>query len=281
MAEKEFFTQIPNDMGGTMGTTFHIRLGDITRESADSICAAYIAARDILDNDTVNKTVQSLDNKISTATQMEVFNHLSSSLESTVVWILRNLSQPVDIGVLVKKYSTPLRSLCRDVEKFLSPSATTSFGRLKSTLHQAGISPSLSSEIATRVILKNGIDIVDISLNTSSTVLAAGEAYFRVSEVLGIGWIHQQISRLEVNNIWHERARFSLSSELRNHQAEITGGILGAQPAGKPADAFASWEHKNSAIISSVAVKISSLKQEPALDFSMLSVLVSELNLLR
>jgi glutamate dehydrogenase len=212
---------------------------------------------------------------------MEAFNHLSHSLESTVIWILRNLPQPVDIGALVKQYSTHFRTLCGGLEKMLSPSAAASSDRLKASLQQQGIPAALCNQIATRVALQNGIDIVDLSLNSSRPVVVAGETYFGVSEALGLGWIHDQIAGLEVSNIWHERAKFSLMNELRNHQGEITARILGSGGAKKSGDSFTQWHQRNSAVIDSLAGMVKSLKQEPALDFSMLSVLVSELSQLR
>ena len=274
-------TQITNNLIGNMGTTFYLRTYELTGKSAQDICSAYIVASDFSANDTLAQKVQSLDNKVDSATQMEIFNRLCRFLESTAIWILRSFVQPIDMKSLIDRYSMPYEELCCNLDKILSAAAQKRYTRIFEHFTESGVPEDLAQEITSRDILNNGIDIVDIALKHSSSVLDAGKLYFEVANVLSIEWIYKRIALLNVNNIWHERARFSLLNDLRSHQSEIAGTILASSTGGKEDKAFSQWQKHNGQQIESLDIKVKALKQETSVDFSMLSVLVSELGTLR
>ena len=270
-------TQLTNDLVGCMGSSFHLRVMDLTGRPIEDICAAYLVARDFSDYREIIKKVINLDNKVDAALQIEAFNRLCRSLESTINWILKKVGHPKDMESFINRYSKPYLELCRNLEKILNKASKQRYDDINSRLVKAGFPKVLAHDIACRDILNNGIDVVELSLAHARPVVETGEILFEVSEALSIDWIYKQIASIEVENIWHERAKFSLLSTLRGHHTDIVNSILSNSKNSKPKQALAAWLGKNRTHIHALEGKAESLKQETMVDYSMLSVIVSEL----
>ena len=271
-------TQVTNDLVGNMGTDFHLRLGELTGASTHAICSAYVAAREILDNGELNKQIQMLDNRVKANVQMECLGHTATTTESAVTWILDNMNSPVDIKSLVKRYASSFHHLMENIDKIASDSISIRFEKMCASLSSSGVPNALAGKICARLILANGLDIVEIAHQSKKPALDTGAVYFDVSDNLGIEWLERQISSLQANNIWHQRARFSLMNELRSHHSRIVNDMLRTNPKKSVQSVLENWRLNSGNSIKSMDQKIRNLKQEQTIDFSMLSVLVSELN---
>lgn len=270
-------TQLTNDLVGCMGSSFHLRVMDLTGRPIEDICAAYLIARESSNYREISKKIVRLDNKVDAALQMEAFNRLCRSLESTIHWILKKVEQPEDIESIINRYSKPYLELCRNLKRILSKAAKARYDDINNRLVKADFPKALAHDIACRDILNNGIDVVELSLTHARPVVETGTILFAVSESLSIDWIYKQIVSIEADNIWHERAKFSLLSTLRMHHAEIVNSILSNSKNSRPKEALATWSQKNRTHIKELERKTESLKQETVVDYSMLSVVVAEL----
>ncbi len=274
-------TQLTNDLVGCMGSSFHLRVMDLTGRPIEDICAAYLVARDSSNYRAISKKIVNLDNKVDAALQIEAFNRLCRSLESTINWILKKVEQPEDLESLINRYSKPYLELCRNLRKILNKAARERYDDINKRMVTAGFPKALAHDIACRDILNNGIDIVELSLAHARPVVETGEILFEVSEALSVDWIHKQIFSIEAENIWHQRAKFSLLSTLRGHHTEIVNSILSNFKNSPPKDALETWSQKNRIYIEALERKAASLKQETIVDYSMLSVIVAELEFIK
>ena len=270
-------TQLTNDLVGCMGSSFHLRVMDLTGSPIEDICAAYLVARDSSKYQEISKKIVNLDNKVDAALQIEAFNRLCRSLEGTINWILKKIETPQDIESLIDRFSVPYLELCKNLKKILSKATTERYKDIYNRLVYSGFPKPLAHDIACRDILSYGIDVVELSLVHKRLVVETGQIYFAVSEILSIDWIHKQIASIESDNIWHERAKFSLLTTLRGHHTEITNSILAASKNQKPKQALDVWTKNNLNYIQELERKADSLKQETMVDYSMLSVIVAEL----
>lgn len=270
-------TQITNNLIGTMGATFHLRLIELTGASADSIAACYIAARDITDTQQLRLKIQGLDNKVDADVQMQCLNHTTRALESTIVWLLRNTATPTHIDSLVNQFKDGFNSLVDNVHVIINNNDGRYQRRLQN-LAEKGFPENLAHEISARVALENGLDIVHIALQSQRPVDFTGKIYFGMVNTLGLSWLQNQISTLKVDNIWHERSKFSLSADLRTHQSDIASSISNQSTIKDADQALAEWQESNQGAIRKLEQMTEDLKKENDIDISMLSVLVSELN---
>ncbi len=270
-------TQLTNDLVGCMGSSFHLRVMDLTGRAIEDICAAYLVARDSSSYHEISKRIVNLDNKVNAALQIEAFNRLCRSLESTIQWILKKVEHADSLEYLIHRYSKPYLELCKNLKKVLSNATRERYDDINARMLKAGFPKSLAHDIASRDILNNGIDIVELSLEHARPVVETGKIMFEVSATLSIDWVYKQIASIEADNIWHERAKFSLLNTLRGHHTEIVNSILSNFKNSQPKEALETWSQKNQIPIKALERKTDSLKQETMVDYSMLSVIVAEL----
>ena len=271
-------TQITNNLVGTMGSTFHLRIGGLTGNTAAEMTGAYITARDILNSDSLMHQIQALDNQIDSAVQMQCLLQLSNCLESSILWLLRNLRQPMAIQPAIERFSSGYDRLINGViEKRFHLPDRTGFEQDQAELARKGIPEPLSKSLAAQLILVNALDILEIAGDRQEPEQAA-EIYFGIEKILGLDWLQNQIAALPVENDWHERSKFSLSSDLRGHQDGIALKIVSTQSKQTSQQCLDQWTKDNQSTIHKYSAMIDSLKEEPHADFVMLSVAVSELN---
>ncbi len=269
-------TQITNDLVGAMGITFHLKLADLTGAPPDRIAACYIAVRDITDTRRLFTEIHNLDNQIDTDIQMQCFNYLMYAIESSVIWLLRNTSSSTDIDSLVNRFKNGFNTLT-DNAASVAGSKDNRYRISLRNLIEKGLPEDLAHQIAARVTLGNGFDIIQIALKSRQSVEFIGQIYFGMIHNLSLSWLQNRISTLKIDNIWHERSRFSLSTDLRNHQSDIVSIISGQSTTDNPKKALLDWQEKNRGKISKLKAMTEDLKKETEIDISMLSVLVSEL----
>ncbi len=271
-------TQITNNLVGMMGPTFHLRLTELTGNSAETITAAYIAARDILQSNQVIEQIQLQDNKVDAALQMRCVTDMADTLESAILWLLRHANHPIDIRATVKRFSKCYQQLLDNAEKTVAPN-------LKKSAKKSELPSALARNLAARTSIVNGMDIINIALNSKQPITLVADVYFGVEHLLGLEWLQHEIAALKVNNNWHEKAKFSLANDLRSHQTDITANILAPSKAstGKESarDKLDRWTDDNRSVIDNLGQMIKNLIKEVHPDFAMLSVLVSALSRLK
>ncbi len=274
-------TQITNSYVGTMGSTSHLRLAELTGSTVENIISAFVAARDILNSNLVISKIQALDNKVDAHLQMRCLTDVTLTLESAILWLLRNCSQPMDINSIVQRFSAGYRKLHQVLEKNSVTSSTTKSQNYQHKLVQSGLPVDLANNLTARMAMVNALDIINISLDSRQPVDQVADVYFGLERVLGLEWLQGKISALGVKNNWHERSKFSLASDLRSHQTDITHNIVSSASKDSGNARLKSWSEKNNQLIQNLNAMVKNLQEETSPDFAMLSVLVSELSRLK
>jgi glutamate dehydrogenase len=264
-----------------MGSTYHLRLAELTGHSVEDITAAFIVARDILQTHSVIEQIQSLDNKIDAYLQMHCLTDISTTLDAAMLWLLRHLSHPMDIQAAVTGYSRSYNKLLKEIGKSQGPLSSSGLQQYFDNLKSNGVPDSLAKDLTVRMSIVNALDIINISLNSRQSLGQVAEVYFGVENILGLDWLQNQISGLQVKNNWHERSRFSLAGDLRSHQTGISSNIVSIKGKASAAKKLEVWMESNAQLIENLELMIKHLKEEVSPDFSMLSVVVSELGRLK
>src|SRR3569623_1629022 len=97
-------TQITNDMANRMGGTFWLRMQDASGHHPADIARAYTAAREIFAARALWQAIESLDNRVSSATQIDMFSETRRLLDRATLWLLRQHRTPLDIAAMLARY---------------------------------------------------------------------------------------------------------------------------------------------------------------------------------
>ncbi|NKB77288.1 MAG: NAD-glutamate dehydrogenase [Gammaproteobacteria bacterium] len=272
-------TQIANELVGSMGPSFHLRLSELTGDSAEKITRSYIAARDILATEPLRLSIQSLDNKVEAKLQSKCLHQMSQVTEASIVWILRNTPEQFDLQQLVDRFDSSSKALSTKIENSTSPVIIQKHESLSNRWHQQGLPKPLAKRFATFTLLNRGLDITDIAIRTDTSIEAILDIYFQLSELLGFHWLQETIESLSAKNVWHERAQFSLGIDLRTAHTDIVINVLKTDESAS--SALRKWRSNYHEEVIAIRDMAENMKEEGQPDFAMLSVVVSELSRLR
>ncbi len=269
-------TQIANALVGSMGPSFHLKLAELTGSTEEKIARSYIAVRDILSTDSLRLSIQSLDNKVDARLQVECLHQIALMTEASIVWIIRNNEDQFDLQELVDRFVMSFATLNKNIENSKVPVIEDKYQTLAANWHQRGLPRSMAKRFATFMMLDRGFDIADISIRTGIPIVDILDIYFQLSELLELFWLQETITALPAKNIWHERAQFSLGTDLRTAHTDIVINILTKEKSSS--DSLSKWRMDNQSSIEHVKGMAENMKEENQQDFAMLSVVVSELN---
>ena len=271
-------TQVTNDMVGKLGAGFHLRVAELTGMPAADITRAYIITRDIFRLDARHQWIRDMDNRIPTDIQYRLLRDIAYNSEAAIVWLLRNRPANGEIGKVV----TEFRAGLDDLEAAFA-SISPDDAHIYSKDIQAAVSGSGIDREAIRALLSiraeaRALDIIDIAHALKEPISLVGEVHLHCMDQLHLGWVREAVDALPATNDWNQRARFSLTENLRNAHTSLVRAILEAS-RDKTADArIAAWSRMREASLQHATEMLERVRQESRVDFAMLSVLVSELS---
>lgn len=271
-------TQVTNNMVGVMGADFHLGMGELTGSSVAQITSCYIAARTILDTPALIDTIQALDNTVAATVQIQCLTRVAKCLEASIVWLLANTETPLTIAPVVARYRHAFSRLIIESEQLMASLENESYQQDYEQLKQSGVPEEMARTLAAEVTMQHGLDIVEIALVTEHPPTMIAEIYFSVEKSLALNWLHEQIETQVTRNQWHKRAQFSISNELRRHQAELTTDIVTNATGDTARDYLDLWHGRNQTKIDEIHAMVNTLQQESGVDLAMLTVVVSQLN---
>jgi len=219
-------TQITNDMGNRMGSTFWMRMQNATGHSAAAIARAYTAAREIFGMRDTWRAIESLDNVVASDLQDEMLIETRRLLDRSTLWLLRHTHGPVDIAATIDRYAPHYRPLVERLPRLLKNSERAAFRHGERQLIKAGTPKALAAQVAGFDSLVTTFDLTEIALHTDTDILHAAEGYFMLSASLGLYWFKERIHALPRRDLWQRKARNGLLEELHSALRTLTQEML-------------------------------------------------------
>ncbi len=271
-------TQLVNDLVGKLGAGFHHRITELTGASVPDIARAYVVTRDVLRLDERERWIQEIDNQVSTDLQYRLIRDIAYNCEAAIVWLLRHRPGWIDIGATVQEFRSGLDELeltlhSPEIDRVPTYGKTISALIQDSGLNQKAIQALLSIPAESRAL-----DIIEIVNTTGQPMPLVCGVYLHCLQDLHLQWVRETVDQLPTSSDWNLRARFSLAENLRIAHTRLVQDILGSSEDRSDSVRIHAWANQRQQLLQHVAEMLHRLKQEPRVDFVMLSVLVSELS---
>ena len=233
--------QLTNDLVDLMGATFVNRVArDTGREAADVTRAWLIAAR-LAGHQELVRRVSGTGGVLSPQVAYRWLLGLSRVLERTTRWILANVESDGNTAALIDENKGKLESLRADFGDFVAGEDKVVFERRVAEIERHGAEPSFARSLITLRFLDQLLEILRVAKETGAEPLAAGRAYYRVSEQFHIPWLRQEIFESASEDRWEQRAAQALGADLSRAHFALTRRLV-ATGAGSGALAPGSGE---------------------------------------
>ena len=218
-------TSTTNSIVNRAGITFFFQIQEDTGLPACDIARAYVVARDSFG---VRELWQDIENETSlpAATRAEMLAQISRFLERVVIWMLRNLPQPLYIGSTMDKFADGIDKYLDICEKLISDTLQKAYEDKKDRFLEMHATPSLANRIARLEIASSALDVLKLAQDNNLEPEQVGKIYFELGARLRLGWLRREASRMPVASYWERLAAKAIISELFDQQRRLAATAI-------------------------------------------------------
>ncbi|MDP6951393.1 MAG: NAD-glutamate dehydrogenase, partial [Alphaproteobacteria bacterium] len=230
----------------------------------------YVVARDMLGLRGLWAEIEALDNKVPAAVQIEMIVALRRLMEHIVLWLLRNLPQPLDCGETVDRFRDGVAAVFAALDDVLPEDRAGNVAKRVAELEAQRVPDSLARMIASVEPLYSACNIVEAAHRGDLPVADAARLYFRVGRRLGLEWLRGRARMLDATSHYQRQAVDAIVDDLYGQQTALTMRVV--ESAGAAEAAVENWATDNEMIMARNAQLLSDLRAQPGFDLAMLAV---------
>jgi glutamate dehydrogenase len=270
-------TQVANELVNRCGTTFVFRLRDETGASADDVARAYTVARELYGFRALWAEIEALDGAVAASVQIAMFLKARILLERTARWMLRNLSQPLDVEATIARFEPGAAELSELLPALLGEAEAAAALDWAAELGRDGVPGPLARRVSHLVALVPSPDIVRISETTGLPAAQIAEAYSAIGARLELWWLRERIVALSRDSRWSAMARAALRDDVYAEQAALTAEVMRGPANGLPLQRVEQWVAANRDGVDRCAQVLADIRSGGIADLARLSVAIREL----
>ncbi|MGB5345051.1 MAG: NAD-glutamate dehydrogenase [Woeseia sp.] len=270
-------TLIANNIVNRMGPVFVKRVQQDTGASTVTIARAYIVAREICEATTLWRDIEALDNEMAATVQQTMLFDIARTLRHACYWLIERYGDKLDIVEAVTRLKAGMKTVYTRAGSIVVESGKQRQKTAAQELSNAGVPTALARRMATLLLTRGGLDIADLSLDYKIPVMDTARMYARLSERLGIVWLHRQVENLHVEGRWQAMARSNLRDDFYRARRDLATRLLRLVKDRKPIEEYEAWLQRNAAAVQKLETIIDEMKRRESADFATLSVASQEL----
>jgi glutamate dehydrogenase len=220
-------TVVANDIINRCGPSFPSRI--ITSAGCDVVAftAAYEAAKQALDFETLWSGVEALDLKIPAGGQMALLRRLAAALRGATFWLARRAGREgLDVAELTTRYVPGFKSLHALMPEILSPAERKGVEEREAQLASAGAPPEQARAVAVLGPLTNAADLVDLAEASSWPLPNVARLYYAVDAAFAFDRVRAAAGAFRAGDIFERTALRRLIEDLLVEQAQLTRAIM-------------------------------------------------------
>ncbi|HEY3020409.1 MAG TPA: NAD-glutamate dehydrogenase, partial [Solirubrobacteraceae bacterium] len=274
-------TRVANSLVDRAGITFLWRLREETGASAADIARAYAVAREVYEMRPFWEQIEALDNRVDTATQVDMLLEGRKLVERATRWLLRNRRHPIDIAGTLARYAPGARTVTAAVPGVLVDADRQAWEDRVARLGEAGVPAPLAERVASLNALFSALDVVEAEQATGRALDDVVALHFLIGGRLRLHWLRDRIAALPRDDRWAAMARAALRDDLFALHGELTADILQAGPEEGDAGArLQAWAAANEAALKRCLAILADIDATGMFDLTTLPVALRELRTL-
>ncbi len=264
-------TVLANEVVNWGGLTFVYEVKEETGLAVEDIVAAFVVVREIFGLKTRWHQVNALDYQVDSTAQYDMHQSMSDSLKTQVLWMLRNLIQPYNIGDMIARYKDAVVTLFDLPAEVLSASAFEGHSVHVKAYCDKGVGKDLAGFVSTFHVLRSGADIIRIAEDTNKSVDYVAQVHFAIGDMLGLDWLSQRASRLQLEDHWEDLAIRSLIEDMADQQRTHVAAVCAGAGKKSASSALQAWCETEATKLIRVERLVDELKSSGAMSVAKLS----------
>ena len=219
-------TQLSNHIVNQMGITFVYRTQLETGATVGEIIRAHTAAVEIFRTADLEKTIDSLDFKITAKMQYELLHYVRNLVNLATRWFLRNNRLQGDLADIIKCYAVRVKKLEDMVPDLIVGVTKTYLDAIEKRFTEAGIAKEIGRKLAVSRAIYTTLNVIEVATKHKFDLTDTAKIYFDVGGRFNLVWFRDQISSDNREGHWNTLARLTLRDELDSLQKLLTVAIM-------------------------------------------------------
>ena len=265
-------SQLTNDLVGLMGATFVNRVSRETGRAPAEVVRAWLIAARLADHDAVVRRVGGTGDGLPSGVAYRWMLGLARVLERTTRWLLLHLDPELETTTIIEQHRDALAELRADFGEFVAGDERTVFERRIAEIEGHGAEPDLAKNLITLRFLDQLLEILRVAQESGAEPVAAGGAYYQISELFHVPWLRQSIFGSAGEDRWEQRAAQALAEDLSRAHYSLTRQALNASGENGGIDT-------NTSEFKRFRDLMEEIRAEPTVSVAGLSVAVREISL--
>ena len=270
-------TLLSNMITNNIGIGFGFRIREETGASIENIAKAYVVCVDVFELDSTWRELEKLDNVVQEHCRYECFRAVSGLLERSISWLLRNKSASFDVSHLIERYKIDIKVLRKGIPGAIVGRSRKNYLADRKKFIKYKLPAALAHELADKTALASAFDIIEIKSKLYSSIDNTAKLFYALSERLQLHWIRNAISETIVRTHWNHLAIVNMRNDLHANQRNLTEMVLHSIDNKRhTTKALNQWERHHREALERYDHIVNELNAMRTLDFSAISVAVSE-----
>ncbi len=286
-------TVITNSMINRVGGTFVTQMTERTGLGPVDVARAYVVTRQAFHLREIWSGIEALDTAVSAATQMDMLVDINRLVSHSVLWLLRNAPQPLNLAEATAALSATVQALDDRLDTLLDAEALDPMTAHRTSLIEAGVPDALATRVAGLEPLAGANDIARIAAAKDLDIPSAARLYYRVGADFGMDWLRGKAAGLDRGGShWTKLAVSATIEDLFAQQRNLTlaaldclntalpeGGETPAEADGAdmddlddPTKALLCWRGLNIRLVERAEQVLAELRGAVDVDLAMLTV---------
>ena len=269
-------TYVTNGMNNRVRPTLVAQLSDDTGKPTSDVARAFTIIREAFDLRTIWADIESLDNKLPAAVQIDMMIAVGSLLERAMLWLLRSGYEKLDIAAYVNELRPRIAAIQDRLETILPAALLSTLQVREAELVEDGIPQTLAHRVASLDVMSSAMDIVRIS-RKGGAVENAAQVYFTLGARFGLDKLRTAGSSIAAETPWQKQAVAAVVDDLFNYQSILAARVIAEANGSEPVEG---WLAKRARIVERVDQTMTELRNAQTIDLAMLTVASRQLRAL-
>ena len=240
-------TNLVNNMVHGAGSTFAFRLREETGAFTSDIARAYAVADEVFQMLPQWAEIESLDNQVDAAVQIQMLLDGRRLVERGSRWLLNNRRRPLDVAATVDFFAAGAAELYATLPGLLDVADREPLTDRADQLRSAGVPNELALRVAGLSAMVAALDIVEVATQMDLEVGPVAMVHFHLGNRLELHWLSDKIVALPRGERWEALARAALRDDLTALHRALTADVLSAGGEGDVDARVSAWVDANPA----------------------------------
>jgi glutamate dehydrogenase len=230
-------TELVNDLGNLMGSSFLHRVARETGSGIPAVVRAWLIASRISGAAEIREDLAAAEGRFPTATVYRWVMGLARVLEATTHWVLTNVPESVPTAAAARELHDGLGRLRSGFAGTVTGEDRKIFLARLGELQDLGVERSLGERLITLRFLPQLLDVLRIAREGEADAVETARAYYHVSERFATAELRQILLRVAGDGAWEKRYAQAMAEDVARAQRTIVQLTLRNGATGEGVDA--------------------------------------------